>query len=130
MINCNSFNNIFFSSYINIIVATLSLTTIYITLFSKYTKFVRFILATLGIVGLVSLAFFIMAGSAKCLGVLGTLSLVCSLNALILPHIRNNIIAICCKPKPHPPKPPKPPQPCYSSSSNSSTSFTCPKTRC
>lgn len=126
MINCNFFNN-----YINILVATISLTTIYITLFSKCTRYVRFILAALGITGLVSLAFFVMAGSAKILGILGTISLVCSLNALVLPHIRNNIIALCCKSKCKPkPKPCSSITLCSSSSTSCSTSFTCPKTRC
>jgi hypothetical protein len=89
---------------IKIIVILVGLISIYITLNFYNSKLLRIIFIILGVVGLLSLLLFIFSGSFQALGLWGTIGLVVSLHALILPEIAIQLRKLknfkkCCKSK-------------------------------
>lgn len=72
---------------ISTLVVIIGFVSIYLT-FSLYDcKVLRVIFVVLGTVGLVALLLFLLGGSLSCLGLWGTIGLVVSFHALVLPEI-------------------------------------------
>jgi len=72
---------------IRILVVLVGLVSLHITLFFYNSRLLRVIFVILGTVGLLSLLLFLFAGSIKALGLWGTIGLVVSFHALVLPEI-------------------------------------------
>ncbi len=72
---------------IRILVVLVGLVSIYLTFLLYNCKFLRVVFLILGTVGLLSLLLFLFAGSISALGLWGTIGLVVSLHALVLPEM-------------------------------------------
>lgn len=79
------------SNYIKIFIAIIGFISIYLTFNNHSSKWIRIIFIILGTSGLVALLLFIMSGSTTTLGLYGTIGLVLSLHAIVLPQIRFNL---------------------------------------
>ena len=74
-------------STILILVLIIGLIAIYLTFILYDCKVLRVIFVVLGTVGLLALLLFLLSGSFTCLGLWGTIGLVVSFHALVLPEI-------------------------------------------
>lgn len=74
-------------SMIGTIVGIVGLIAIYLTFMFYDCKALRVVFVILGTVGLISLLLFLFSGSFACLGLWGTIGLVVSFHALVLPEI-------------------------------------------
>lgn len=99
---------------VRILVVLVGLVSIYLTFNIYDCKALRVIFVILGAVGLLALLLFLFAGSLQCLGLWGTIGLVVSFHALVLPEIAiqlrllqkgRPIINPGCKPRPKPRRP-------------------------
>lgn len=72
---------------IKILVVLIGLVSIYLTFNIYDCKALRVVFVILGTVGLLALLLFLFAGSLQCLGLWGTIGLVVSFHALVLPEI-------------------------------------------
>jgi len=72
---------------IRILVVLIGLVSIYLTFYIYDCKVLRVVFVILGTVGLLSLLLFLFAGSLQALGLWGTIGLVVSFHALVLPEI-------------------------------------------
>ncbi len=72
---------------IRILVVLVGLVSVYLTLTIYDCKLLRVVFVVLGTVGLLSLLLFLFAGSLQALGLWGTIGLVVSFHALVLPEI-------------------------------------------
>jgi hypothetical protein len=72
---------------IRILVVLVGLVSLFLTLTIYDCKLLRLVFVILGTVGLLSLLLFLFAGSLQALGLWGTIGLVVSFHALILPEI-------------------------------------------
>jgi hypothetical protein len=74
-------------SIIATLVAIIGFVSIYLTFMFYDCKALRIVFVILGTVGLISLLLFLLSGSLCCLGLWGTIGLVVSFHALVLPEI-------------------------------------------
>ncbi len=72
---------------VRVLVVLVGLVSIYLTFNLYNCKFLRIIFLVLGTVGLLSLLLFLFAGSLQALGLWGTIGLVVSFHALVLPEM-------------------------------------------
>ena len=69
------------------LVAIIGFVSIYLTFMFYDCKIIRVVFVILGTVGLIALLLFLLSGSLTCLGLWGTIGLVVSFHALVLPEI-------------------------------------------
>ncbi len=72
---------------LKLLVVLIGLVSIQLTFNLYNSRFIRYVFIILGTVGLLALLLFLFAGSANTLGIWGTIGLVVSFHALVLPEI-------------------------------------------
>lgn len=87
---------------IRVLVVLVGLVSIYLTFNLYNCKFLRVVFLVLGTVGLLALLLFLFAGSIQALGLWGTIGLVVSFHALVLPEMAIQLRKLypCGRPKP------------------------------
>ncbi len=86
---------------IRVLVVLVGLVSIYLTFNLYNCKFLRIVFLVLGTVGLLALLLFLFAGSIQALGLWGTIGLVVSFHALVLPEMAIQLRKLypCARPK-------------------------------
>lgn len=92
---------------IRVIVVLVGLVALYLTFNLYNCRFLRIVFVILGTVGLLALLLFLFAGSIQSLGLWGTIGLVVSFHALVLPEIAFQLRRLNASKKPKSNRKPK-----------------------